>query len=76
MRKFNTQNPRRLRAQEAARHSMEAHSLLSLARDLRRAARTAYFTGEDDLGDSLIQHAKRLDARRRRLMKTPSENLL
>ncbi len=67
---------RRQRAQAAAKHGIEAHALLSLARELRRAARTAAMLGLHDLDADLMKKVEALDSRRRRVMKKPPRSLL
>lgn len=67
---------RRQRAQAAAKHGIEAHALMSLARELRRAARTAAMLGLHDLDADLMKKVEALDSRRRRVMKKPPRSLL
>ncbi len=66
-------------AQRAARHSMQAHSLLTTERNLRQARRDLHMLNWFDRGafDDEIERLnlmiKRLGARRRRMMKKPGD---
>lgn len=56
---------------EAAKHSVEAFSLYQAAKSLRRAATDSLVGGEPKIAAECRAIAKRLDTRRRALVKRP-----